>query len=145
MPKLPLKKRPPAVARQLDVLPVRDEIFLQPWFIPKDIYLTMRSLLPSIHLLKMRYYFEDFGCLRCERNDVLYGSNGLCEGCSGLIRGRVKRALQRRLRQAGIRPDGHDTSAFTSRMLDAQRLLRDFMASGTRRGTKVTTQAMTNV
>jgi hypothetical protein len=111
-------------------LPISEELFLQPWFVPKSTYLILRSLLPSAQLLKMRYYFEDFGCLRCEHTDVLYGSNGLCEACSGLVRGRVKRALQRRLKQAGlksaVRPDSSSVPHFTRRMEDAQRLLRDF-------------------
>ncbi len=110
---------------KLDLPP--DEIFLQPWFIPKEIYLQIRSLLPSVHLAKMRYYFEDFGCLRCEKNNLHYGSNGLCEACSVLVRGRVKRALQRRLKQAGVPSESVSTSAFTDRMVEAQRLLRDIL------------------
>jgi hypothetical protein len=107
--------------------PFREEMFLQPWFIPKDIYIAIRSLLPNVHLAKMRYYFEDFGCMRCERSDVLYGSNGLCESCSSLVRGRVKRALERRLKQAGVKSEVRPISVFNKRMTEAQRILKDLV------------------
>jgi hypothetical protein len=77
------------------------DVFLQPWFLPKDVYFQIRRILPNAHLSKMRYYFEDYGCLRCGIHDSLYGSNGLCERCSVLIRGRVTRALKRRLKNVG--------------------------------------------
>lgn len=73
----------------------------------------------------MRYYFEDFGCLRCEKNDVYYGSNGFCETCSVLVRGRVQRSLQRRLKQAGVPHEVRPISTFNDRMVEAQKLLRD--------------------
>jgi hypothetical protein len=135
MRKKPPKKRPTSVRlSDLDRGAPHKEMFLQPWFIPKEIYYQIRSLLPSVHLAKMRYYFEDFGCLRCGKNDVYYGSNGFCELCSGLIRGRVKRALQRRLKQAGVKSDLKTISIFTERMTEAQRLLADILPEIIRRG-----------
>src|ERR1700687_1221787 len=77
------------------------EVALQPWFISAEVYLELRRILPPVQLMKMRYYFEDFGCLRCESRTSLYGSNGLCEKCGLLIRGRVSRALKRRLKNLG--------------------------------------------
>ncbi len=100
--------------------PPIDEMFLQPWFIPNHIYRAMRSLLPNAHLFKMRYYFEDYGCVRCGKSDVLYGSNGMCKRCSALVWGRVSLAVRRRLRQAGIDPRRRTLSVFTKRMADAQ-------------------------
>jgi hypothetical protein len=86
--------------------PVRDDdIFLQPWYMPKHVSLQMRKILPSIHLAKMRYYFDDHGCLRCERRDILYGSNGMCENCSVVVRGRLANCLKRRLRNVGVLED----------------------------------------
>ena len=49
----------------------------------------------------MRYYFEDYGCLKCGKKNVLYQSNGLCESCGVVIRHRVKQALMRRLKKIG--------------------------------------------
>ncbi len=37
-----------------------DELFLQPWFLPKPTYLTLKKLLPSSQLAKTPYYFEDY-------------------------------------------------------------------------------------
>lgn len=118
------KSRPASVSpNEYGALPP-DEMFLQPWFIPKETYSQIRSLLPSIHLSKMRYYFEDFGCLRCGKTDVCYGSNGFCEACSVLVRGRVVRSLQRRLKRAGVPHEVKPISVFTDRMIEAQRLLQ---------------------
>ena len=109
-------------------IPLHDEIFLQPWFIPRETYRTLRTLLPSVTLLKMRYYFQDYGCIRCGQTEVLYGSNGFCERCSVMIRGRVIRAMQRRLKQAGVACEVKPTTIFTDRMADAQRLLAGILS-----------------
>jgi hypothetical protein len=78
-----------------------DELFLQPWFVSKSLSHTLRRLLPSSQLLKMRYYFEDYGCLRCGGRNRLYASNGMCKECSIVVRARVVLALKRRFgRQA---------------------------------------------
>jgi hypothetical protein len=82
-------------------LPNDDDVFLQPWYMPKPVSLQIRKILPSVHLAKMRYYFEDHGCLRCEKRAVLYGSNGLCENCAVIVRGRIVNCLKRRLRKVG--------------------------------------------
>src|ERR1700675_810220 len=77
-------------------------IFLQPCDFPKSVVLEKRKILPSIHLAKMRYYFDDHGCLRCERRDILYGSSGMCENCSVNVRGRLANCLKRRLEKVGV-------------------------------------------
>jgi hypothetical protein len=51
---------------------LHDEVFMQPWFIPKPIYMTIRRLLPNPHLMKMRHYFDDYGCLRCGEVDTIW-------------------------------------------------------------------------
>lgn len=77
------------------------EAALQPWFIPSETYLELRRVLPPSQIMKMRYYFEDFGCLRCDSRTAIYGSNGLCEKCSTLVRSRLSRALERRKKHLG--------------------------------------------
>ena len=63
---------PPSSKSTRRSAPAGDEdIFLQPWYMAKPVSLQMRKILPSIHLAKMRYYFDDHGCLRCERGDIL--------------------------------------------------------------------------
>jgi hypothetical protein len=109
-----------------DPMSVDDEVFLQPWFLPKEVYLEIRRLLPNIHLSKMRYYFEDYGCLRCGESGNLYGSNGLCERCSVVIRGRLARCLKRRLRGVGVLGPDNLSSFLNDAMTSAQDLLRGF-------------------
>lgn len=104
-----------------------EEVFLQPWYLPRDVFLAVRRILPNIHLSKMRFYFEDYGCLKCGTREALYGSNGLCERCNVLIRGRVVRALKRRLKKVGVvGSDNGISDALGTGMDSAQALLRDF-------------------
>jgi len=79
-----------------------DELFLQPWFLPKPVYLEIRRLLPSSQLLKMRYYFDDYGCLKCGNRSAVYGSNGMCKKCNIVVRARVILSLKKRFRHIGI-------------------------------------------
>jgi hypothetical protein len=83
----------------------KDAVFLQPWFLPVEVYREIRRLLPYIHLFKMRYYFEDYGCIKCGKKNVMYQSNGFCESCGVVIRHRVKMALKRRLKKGGVDPE----------------------------------------
>ena len=113
----------PRASAPSEVLALNDEVFLQPWFVPKDVYLEIRRLLPNIHLTKMRYYFEDYGCLKCGDRKHLYGSNGLCERCSVLIRGRVARSLKRRLKAVGIDEQPPEIAITLGSGVDAARSL----------------------
>jgi len=79
-----------------------DTVFLLPWYLPKETYLAVRRILPNIHIAKMRYYFDDYGCIRCERRDVLYRTNGLCEQCNAIVRWRLTHCLKRRLSSVGV-------------------------------------------
>lgn len=122
-----MRKRRPA---KQDESILRDELFLQPWFLPKPTYLALRRLLPSSQLLKMRYYFDAYGCLKCGDRASLYGSNGFAKVAAlsyGLewlcaLRGRFKKigakvdrvALRRfisRLHQADLGSPGKGTRA----------------------------------
>jgi hypothetical protein len=81
---------------------IDDEVFLQPWFVSEHTFLAIRRLLPSAQLLRMEYYFEDYGCLRCGRSNVLYRANGFCTACSIVVRCRLVLALRRRFKKLGI-------------------------------------------
>ena len=100
----------------------KDAIFLQPWFLPVEVYRAIRRLLPYIHLFKMRYYFEDYGCLKCGKKNVLYQSNGFCETCGVVIRHRVKQALKRRLKEVGVQANSTEIP-WTDGMLAAEQIL----------------------
>lgn len=96
-----------------NAIPPDDEIFLQPWFLPLETYLEIRRIVPSAHLFKMRYYYEDWGCLRCGKHEDTLVANGLCRPCSGLIRGRIVTSIRRRLRKAGLPTDYRPTRTLT--------------------------------
>jgi|HubBroStandDraft_6_1064221.scaffolds.fasta_scaffold52090_2 hypothetical protein len=102
---------------------LHDEVFMQPWFIPKPIYLTIRRLLPNIHLMKMRHYFDDYGCLRCGESDAVYGASGFCHSCNVIVRSRVLAALKKRLKKAHVKWEQTASDHFFDRMNLAQLIL----------------------
>ena len=93
-----------------------DEIFLQPWFLSEAEYLAVRRILPPSQMLKMRYYFDDYGCLKCGKLDAIYGSNGFCRSCSIIIRARVVLALKRRFKKVGVRLSKKPLEGYLRRM-----------------------------
>jgi hypothetical protein len=70
-----------------------------PWFVSRETYEQMYNLLPKIHFRRLSTYFKRYGCLRCSKRLVVYGANGLCKRCLGLVSDRLKacdRVLERR-------------------------------------------------
>jgi hypothetical protein len=100
-----------------------DSIFLQPWFLTQSTALRIRDCLPPEHKTKMRYYFEDYGCLRCNGRGVAYGSNAMCKRCVAQTKLRFVFAIKRRW-TANLRPT-EKRSPGINRMSEAQRLLKD--------------------
>src|SRR4029077_10577592 len=100
-----------------------DDIFLQPWFLARDKAFAVRRILPPEHRHKMKFYFDDYGCMRCKRRNVTYGSNALCKLCMQEVKLKMFFAIKRRWTAAS--PDNLPRT-FT-RMADAQRLLRDLL------------------
>jgi len=89
-----------------------NEIFLQPWYLPRKTFLAIRQLLPSAQLLKMRYYFDDYGCLKCGKSGGVYSSNGMCARCAIVVRARVVTSLKRRFEKLGIAIKDRPIQAF---------------------------------
>jgi hypothetical protein len=106
-----------------------DDIFLQPWFLSRQTAFEVKRILPPEHRHKMRFYFEDYGCLRCGKRDVQYGSNGLCKSCMQQVKLRLFFAIKRRWTAAN--PENRPQTF--KRMADAQRLLKDLIPSTRRR------------
>jgi hypothetical protein len=100
-----------------------DEVFMQPWVVPKPIYLAIRRLLPNIHLMKMRHYFDDYGCLRCSNTDALYGASGLCHSCNVIVRSRILAGLKKRLKKAHVKWEETVSEHFFDQMNLAQLIL----------------------
>lgn len=95
-----------------------DELFLQPWFRSKAEYVAIRRILPPSQMLKMRYYFEDYGCLKCGKLNAIYSSNGLCRGCSIIDRARVVLSLKRRFKKLGVKVPKEPVECYLRRIFD---------------------------
>lgn len=74
------------------------ELALQPWFLPRASRLAINSLIPPHYRNKMRFYFEDYGCMVCGKHD-LYDANGMCLPCHHLLRRRLQASVRRRARK----------------------------------------------
>jgi hypothetical protein len=102
-----------------------EAIFLQPWYLPQTTAFAIRRLLPPEHHHKMRFYFEDYGCMRCGKKGVRYGSNGMCKICVQQVKLKLLFAIRRRWTAKG--PRREEVRTF-KRMADAQRMLKDLVA-----------------
>jgi len=74
-----------------------DEILLQPWFLPGRTAFAIRRIVPPDYWNKMRYFFEDYGCMVCGKESD-YHSNGMCQVCSRTIRRKLTLSVKRRLK-----------------------------------------------
>jgi len=93
---------------------------LQPWFLPRSLLYAINRMLPLEYRMKMVYYFEDYGCLRCGRKSEPYAFNGFCTICARTILSRIRFALLRRQRTKKQR-----SIKSVSRSMEARRLLKD--------------------
>lgn len=65
----------------------RELAMLQPWFLPFEMACAVKRLIPREYLSRMRWMFEDYGCILCGRKSVTYGANGFCRICRwGLLK-----------------------------------------------------------
>ena len=105
----------------------KEELVLQPWFLPARISRKIQWLLPPDFRQRLHDYFVDFGCLRCDRKDVSYKSNGMCRKCLMLVFNRLQRAEGRRSMTRLHRRYGHE---FVAKAREAQQLLRGIPRRG---------------
>ncbi len=103
-----------------------EEMALQPWFLDRKACCAIKRLIPPVHLSKMRYYFEDYGCLRCGSKTRPYASNGMCDTCHTTTFIRIQKALRRRT-------NGYAANAplksIAARRDNAAKLLQEFYAA----------------
>jgi hypothetical protein len=101
-----------------------EETLLQPWFVPSETAQAIRRLLPDTHIHKMRFYFDDWGCMKCEKKGLMYGANGMCSRCAQKVQQRVVCCLRKRLSATDLvvrRPES------CTRVESAKLLLRDLI------------------
>jgi hypothetical protein len=79
-------------------------ILFQPWFLPQRVTYKIHGLVPPIFWKKMRYFFEDYGCLICG-TESNYHSNGMCQKCYSRIEKKMMRCVKRRSPKPGQRLD----------------------------------------
>jgi hypothetical protein len=75
---------------------ILEDVFLQPWFFSFETAHVIRKLIPGAHRRKMLAYFEDYGCMRCGKSEVRYGSNGMCKVCVQNVKLKMLLAIKRR-------------------------------------------------
>jgi hypothetical protein len=100
-----------------------DDSLLLPWFLTRRATMAIRSNVPRNYQLRMRNYFDDYGCLRCGTHRGQHRGNGLCHRCSGLVLARLKRSYQRRARPR----ISHYAKVLLNRAHEAEGLLRDLL------------------
>lgn len=103
---------------------------LEPWFLSLETAKAVLRMIPRAYFSRMRWFFEDYGCLRCGKSNLSYGSNGLCVGCRRSVARCLLRSMKRRLpRKIATRPQFTKRSYIT-RTLSAEKILGDLVAKG---------------
>ena len=103
----------------------RKLLFFPPWFLKKSTMRKIEGLLPYYYHKRLRFYFDLYGCIRCNRKDVLYACSGLCCSCQGMINERLRRSdkVMKQLYDCG---PGLPSALFLKRLTTARVLLNDF-------------------
>lgn len=96
-----------------------------PWFLDLSTLRKLESILPHYYHMRLRLYFNKYGCIRCNRKRVLYCANGMCKACNGLVNDRLRQSDKTMKRRYGKRPE-LPAVAILKRMATAQELLKDF-------------------
>jgi hypothetical protein len=115
-------------------LNARNELLFQPWFLPKHITYKIHGLMPPQYWKKMRYYFEDWGCIVCG-SEGRYHSNGMCVRCYVKTSRRLSQSIRRHSKSVGAN-QRLDLELFRQEKL-AKRLLADFRDSNASRGRRM--------
>jgi hypothetical protein len=95
-----------------------------PWFVPRGVFRKIEQLLPSIYHQRFALYFRKHGCVRCKKQNYLYGANGLCLHCLGLINDRLKQ-IDRQMKRKEQGKKRQTASRFAHSVAAARALLRD--------------------
>lgn len=96
-----------------------------PWFVSKAMIKQVEAILPSYYHQRLRRYFDRYGCIRCNRRKAMYGGNGLCLLCIGLVGDRLKRIDAKLLRSLAVDPM-EPSKGFLRKRESARELLADF-------------------
>lgn len=98
-----------------------------PWFLPRSVFRTVAQLVPREYLMKMRDYYDRYGCMRCSTRERRYCQNGMCQPCYNEVARRLRRCLKRRFgakRKLAVHTEVHQL--LRSERI-ARKLLRDLI------------------
>lgn len=104
--------------------PTLEMTMLQPWFLPRRTCNEILRLLPPEWKKRMRYYFDDYGCMRCDRRDVPHQRCGFCEKCCRMVLRRLGFSVRRHFKKAAEAQPTAKPSDLQTRARLAQKLLR---------------------
>jgi hypothetical protein len=104
-----------------------NDIFLQPWFLDKRCAAAIARMVPDTFRDKMRFYFDDWGCLICKTKTRRYGSNGMCQICVRRIQKRLLLCLRKRAGKSSIPSPTKKPAVEVERVASARILLRDLV------------------
>lgn len=99
--------------------------FFPPWFLEKKTLLKIRQMLPEFYHKRLRFYFEVYGCIRCNRKDVIYCCGGLCLKCQWTVYNRLKKSDEEMKRVYRPKKEHSHSAVLLKRHSVARRLLRD--------------------
>ena len=100
-----------------------EELLFQPWFLPYRIAKIILGILPPDYRNRMHDYFDDYGCMRCNRLDLPYRSNGMCLGCMSTVYGRLQESMMRRSTERRPKRYGQE---LVHKAAQARKLLGEF-------------------
>ncbi len=101
-----------------------NDVFLQPWFVGLKTASAIRRLLRRDYFLRLRSYFDKWGCLICSKNNEQYGANGMCSRCSQRIQ---KRLFSLQMKSFVTTPPAPEHAEY-DRVRGARKLLSDLLA-----------------
>jgi hypothetical protein len=128
-------KRPKESSHSKGMAPVKKrtsgDVLFQPWFLSKAVAQAILRLIPLEYIARMRWYFEDYGCIRCKRkkNKVMYGASGFCVDCGPKVRRCLVQSMKRR-GNISTRPELAESQQWHfNRAQAAENLLADLVLS----------------
>lgn len=99
---------------------------LQPWFLNKPVARAILQLIPREYISRWRWYFEDYGCLRCRKKKALYCASGFCAGCNRDVRRRLVLSMKRRAKTFPGANSPEPKKWYFDRARAAEKLLGEF-------------------
>lgn len=109
---------------------VVSDVFLEPWFLSLESARAVQRLIPREYSCRMRWFFDDFGCIRCRGKKTGYGGNGFCVTCRCTIVSCVVRSIRKRAKGLNAQATPVFSRSGIRRIEVAERLLGDLAAKG---------------